>query len=89
MRLRAKLRGAYHAHRKVRFLARPPGGDWTPFSTHFTKRTNDRGVAVAKHTFHNVVGSQSFQFKVLVPRQRGYPYLRGQSQVRQTTVVGG
>jgi hypothetical protein len=89
MRLRAKLRGAYHGHRKVRFLARPPGGDWTPFSTHFTKRTNGRGVAVAKHTFHNVVGSQSFQFKVLVPRQRGYPYLRGQSQVRQTTVVGG
>jgi hypothetical protein len=89
MTLRARLRGPFQAHREVRFLARPPGGHWVPFSAHFSKRTDKRGLARAKHTFHHVSGTQTFRFRVTVPRQPRYPYLRGRSHVREKTVSQG
>jgi hypothetical protein len=89
MTLRARLRGPFHAHREVRFLARPPGGHWVPFSTHFSQRTDARGLARAKHTFHHVSGTQTFRFRVTVPHQPGYPYLTGHSRVREKTVAPG
>jgi hypothetical protein len=89
MTLRARLRGPFHTRRKVRFLARPPGGRWVPFSIGFTKRTDERGVARAKHTFHHVSGTQRFHFKVTVPHQRRYPYLPGHSRVHRKTVAEG
>ncbi len=88
MTLRARLRGPFHAHRQVRFLAKPPGGRWVPFSVDFVKRTNGAGVARVSHTFRHVSGAQKFRFKVRVPRQAGYPYLAGRSPVRKKTVTG-
>src|SRR4051794_19044728 len=89
MTLRARLLGPFRAHREVRFLARPPGGHWVPFSTHFDKRTDERGLARARHTFHHVSGTQTFRFKVTVPHQPRYPYLTGHSRVRKKTVSPG
>jgi hypothetical protein len=89
MILRARLRGPFHAHRAVRFLAKPPGGRWVPFSTDFVKRTNRHGVARVSHTFRHVSGTQKFRFKVRVPHQPGYPYLAGHSHVRKKTVTAG
>jgi hypothetical protein len=88
MTLRARLAGPFHTGRQVRFLAKPPGGHWVPFSTGFEKRTNHGGLAYASHTFRRVSGIQQFRFKVRVPRQRGYPYLAGQSRVQRKTVAG-
>jgi hypothetical protein len=87
MTLRARLRGPFHAHREVRFLAKPPGGRWVPFSIDFVKRTNQDGVARISHTFRHVSGTQKFRFKVTVPHQPGYPYLAGRSLVRTKTVT--
>ncbi len=89
MTLRARLRGPFHAHREVRFLAKVPGGRWVPFSIDFVKRTDHDGVARVSHKFRHVSGTQRFRFKVRVPRQAGYPYLAGHSHVRTKTVAGG
>jgi hypothetical protein len=89
MTLRARLRGPFHAHREVRFLAKPPGGRWVPFSTDFVKRTDHDGVARVSHTFRHVSGAQDFRFKVRVPHQTGYPYLAGHSHVLRKTVTAG
>jgi len=86
MTLRARLRGPFQAHREVRFLARPPGGHWVPFSAQFAERTDGRGLAQAKHTFRHVSGTQTFRFRVTVPHQPGYPYLPGRSRVREKKV---
>ena len=87
MTLRARLRGPFHTHREVRFLAKPPGGRWVPFSTGFVKRTDHDGVARVSHTFRHVSGAQRFRFKVRIPQQRGYPYLAGHSRVKRMTVT--
>ncbi len=89
MTLRARLRGPFHADREVRFLAKPTGGRWVPFSTDFVKRTDRDGVARVSHTFRHVSGTQKFRFKVSVRRQAGYPYLAGHSRVRRKTVTAG
>ena len=89
MTLRARLRGPFHARRQVRFLAKPPGGRWVPFSIDFVKRTNHDGVARISHRFRHVSGRQKFRFKVRVPRQAGYPYLAGRSAVKKKTVTAG
>jgi hypothetical protein len=86
--LRARLVGPYHDRRAVKFLAKPPGGHWVPFSTDFVKRTDDNGLARVSHTFRRVFGTQRFRFKARVPRQRGYPYLAGDSHVVAKTVSG-
>jgi hypothetical protein len=86
MTLRARLRGPFHAHRKVRFLAKPPGGRWVPFSIDFVKRTDHDGLARVSHRFRHVSGTQKFRFKARVPKQAGYPYLAGRSKVRTVTV---
>jgi hypothetical protein len=88
MTLRARLRGPFRAHRQVRFLAKPAGGRWVPFSNDFVKRTSEAGVARVTHTFRHVSGRQRFRFKARVPHQAGYPYLAGRSQVRKKTVTG-
>jgi hypothetical protein len=86
--LRAKLGGPFHAHRKLQFLAKPPGGHWVPFSRTFAKRTHADGVARISHTFRHVFGTEVFRFKVEVPpHQAGYPYVRGQSHVRKKAVT--
>ena len=89
MTLRARLGGPFHAHREVRFLAKPPGGRWVPFSIDFVKRTDHDGVARVSHTFRHVSGTQKFRFKVRVPHQAGYPYLAGHSHVQRKTVTAG
>jgi hypothetical protein len=87
MTLRARLRGPFHAGRQVRFLAKPPGGRWVPFSIGFVKRTDRDGVARVSHTFRHVSGTQKFRFKVRVARQAGYPYRAGRSAVKTKTVT--
>jgi hypothetical protein len=89
MTLRARLAGPFHARREVRFLAKPPGGHWVPFSTDFIRRTDRDGLAHVSHTFRHVSGTQRFRFKVRVPNQAGYPYLAGRSHVQEKTVTGG
>ena len=89
MTLRVRLGGPFHAHHEVRFLAKPPGGRWVPFSIDFIKRTNHDGVARVSHTFRHVSGTQRFRFKVRVPHQAGYPYLAGHSHVQRKTVTAG
>jgi hypothetical protein len=89
MTLRARLRGPFHARRQVRFLAKPPGGRWVPFSIDFVKRTDHDGVARVSHKFRHVSGRQKFRFKVRVLHQAGYPYLPGRSPVRKKTVTAG
>ncbi len=87
--LRARLAGPFHARRAVKFLAKPPGGRWVPFSTDFVKRTDEEGLAHVSHTFRHVSGTQRFRFKARVPRQGGYPYLPGDSHVVSKTVSSG
>ena len=89
MTLRARLAEPFHGRRAVKFLAKPPGGHWGPFSTDFVKRTDDDGLAHVSHTFRRVSGTQRFRFKIRIPRQAGYPYLAGDSHVVEKTVSGG
>jgi hypothetical protein len=51
-------------------------------------RANADGVYRTRYRFHATTGRRRYRFRAVVPSQRGYPYLRGQSRVRRITVIG-
>jgi hypothetical protein len=61
------------------------GGNWVTIRAH---RSNPRGVWRDSHRFTSTTGVETYRFRAVVKRQRGYPYLRGTSRVRKVTVRG-
>ena len=82
------LRGPYRAHRVVRFQAKAPGGRWFDLpGRHGTARTTRSGAARSRMPRLRVSTSYKLRFRAVVPKQRGYPYARGASEVRKRLVT--
>ena len=83
-RFRVRLPGPARAHRRLTLKVRSEGR-WLPLRQ---GRTNRRGRWSAGYRFRSTTGSRTYRFAVFVPRQEGYPYMRGRSAVRRVRVVG-
>jgi len=83
MRVRAKLRGPFNAHRRVVFKV-SAGGQKERLGA---DRTNGRGVAKVRHRFSQIQGSGSIEIRAYVPRQRKFPYLGGRSPSRKVALA--
>jgi hypothetical protein len=51
-------------------------------------RTDSHGRWGASYRFHDTAGVRRYRFRAYVPKQAGYPYRAGRSQVRRARVVG-
>jgi hypothetical protein len=60
------------------------GRRWLTFET---ATTDDRGRYRAKYGFQRTARPTTYRFRVIVPRQAGYPWLRGQSRTVPVTVL--
>jgi hypothetical protein len=83
-RFRVKLAGPYRKRRKVAVQALAPAG-WLDFPG-CVGRTDPKGVFRCSYRFREQAGSVRYQFRALVPRQRGYPYLQGRSRSEKLVV---
>jgi len=84
VRLITRLPGP-RAQRKGITLQVKQGRHWRMFRT---GRTNRNGVHRRTYRFRTVVGKVRFRFRAQVPRQRGYPYVRGTSKPRSIIISG-
>jgi hypothetical protein len=85
-----ELRGPYRAHRLVHFQAKAPGGRWFDLpGRHGGAHTGARGLARSTMPPLRVSTSYRLRFRVVVPKQSGYPYARGVSHVRKRLVRHG
>jgi hypothetical protein len=99
-RLRLKPQRTLHNGQSLRFDARLPGPSRGQRRVHLkvrdgnrwrlvdTGRSNARGRWRTSYRFHATSGTRTYRFRAVVPRQRGYPYAAGRSEVRKARVVG-
>jgi hypothetical protein len=83
-RFRVRLPGPSAGHRRV-VLQANAGGRWIPVRN---GHTDGGGRWRTSHRFRSTTGTRTYRFRALVPRQRGYPYLAGRSDVRRKVVSG-
>ena len=83
-RFTVRLHGPDPGGREVQLQART-GNRWVPIRAHHASR---KGVWRDSYRFSSTTGNRQYRFRALVPRQRGYPYLRGTSAVRRVQVRG-
>ncbi len=83
-RFRVTLPGPARAHRRLTLKVRSEGR-WLPLQQ---GRTSRRGRWRTSYRFRSTTGERAYRFAVFVPRQAGYPYMRGRSAVRRVRVVG-
>jgi hypothetical protein len=81
---RVTLPGPARAHRRLTLKVRS-AGRWLPLKQ---GRTNRHGRWSTSYRFRSTTGKRTYRFAVFVPRQAGYPYMRGRSAVRRVRVVG-
>lgn len=81
---RVRLPGPRAGQRAVAIQVRA-NGRWLDLRT---GRTDGRGRYASGYRFRSTTGEQTYRFRALVPKQRGYPYERGRSKSRRVTVVG-
>ncbi len=79
-----RLHGPEPGGRMVQLEART-GSRWVPIRSHPASR---RGVWRDSYRFSSTTGTRRYRFRAVVPRQHGYPYLRGSSPVRRVQVRG-
>jgi hypothetical protein len=86
IRLTGKLRGGPlpASGKTVVIQARARGR--AVWSTVTLLRSNDRGRFVFRYLFRRTFKQTTYEFRALVPRQRGYPYARGWSHPKRVTV---
>jgi hypothetical protein len=84
VRFRVRLPGPAHARRRVRIQVRV-GGRWLDLRHGLTGK---RGIYRARYRFHATTGRRTYAFRAVVPKQRGYPYEAGRSQVQRVAVIG-
>lgn len=72
------------AEREVHLQAKVDGR-WVVIRAH---RASRKGIWRDSYRFTSTTGERTYRFRALVKRQRGYPYLRGTSRVREVTVRG-
>lgn len=83
-RFTVRLHGPDPGGRTVQLQART-GGHWVLVRSH---RASRKGVWRDSYRFTSTTGLRAYRFRAVVPRQRGYPYLRGTSNVRRVRVGG-
>jgi hypothetical protein len=84
VRFDARLPGPASAGRRVRIQVHA-GRRWLDLRRGHTGR---RGTYRARYRFHATTGRRTYAFRAAVPKQSGYPYEAGRSQVKRLTVVG-
>jgi hypothetical protein len=84
VRFRATLPGPARERRRVTLMVRS-AGRWLPLKR---GRTNRHGRWRSAYRFRSTTGERTYRFRVVVPRQAGYPYLTGRSPVRRVRVSG-
>jgi hypothetical protein len=84
VRFETRLPGPSRAHRWVRIEVRV-GGRWLLLRQGLT---GARGIYRARYRFHATTGRRSYSFRATVPKQDGYPYEAGRSEVKRVTVIG-
>jgi hypothetical protein len=84
VRFQVRLRGPASEHRRVRIQARS-GVRWLDLRSGVT---GAHGVYRARYRFHATTGRRSYRFRAVVPKQHGYPYEAGKSNVKRVTVIG-
>lgn len=82
-RFRVTLPGPARAHRRLTLKVRS-AGRWLPLKQ---GRTNRHGRWRTSYRFRSTTGERAYRFAAFVPRQAGYPYMRGRSAVRRVRVV--
>jgi hypothetical protein len=83
-RFTVRLNNPAAGEREVHLQAKT-GGRWVVIRAH---RANRSGVWRDSYRFTSTRGVETYRFRAVVKRQRGYPYLRGSSAVRKVTVRG-
>jgi hypothetical protein len=78
------LQGPARTQRRLTLKVRSDGR-WLPLRQ---GRTDRRGRWSTSYRFRSTTGERTYRFAVFVPRQPGYPYMRGRSAVRRVRVVG-
>jgi hypothetical protein len=81
---RVRLPGPRAGRRRV-VLQAHANGRWIPVRN---GRTDRLGSWRTSYRFRATTGARTYRFRALVPRQRGYPYLSGASEVRRQMVIG-
>ena len=84
VRFEARLPGPASAGRRVRIQVHA-SGRWLDLRQGHTGR---RGTYRARYRFHATTGRRTYAFRAAVPKQSGYPYEAGRSQLKRLTVVG-
>jgi hypothetical protein len=83
VRFSGRLRGRPARKRRLVVVQAYDGGRWRTFKT---ARTGRRGRWVAAYRFSSGAASRRYRFRAVVPRQAGYPYVRGTSRIRRVTL---
>jgi hypothetical protein len=84
VRFEVRLPGPGSRRRRVVVQARA-GHRWLPLRSGLT---GDGGIYRARYRFRATTARRRYAFRAVVPKQRGYPYERGRSEVRRATVIG-
>lgn len=83
-RFTVRLSGPAAGRRQVVLEART-ARRWVPVRAH---RSSPSGAWHGSYRFTSTTGTRTYRFRAVVPRQAGYPYLRGSSEVRRVRVRG-
>jgi hypothetical protein len=79
VRFSGRLRGGPARGGRLVVVQAHDDGRWRTFET---SRTGRRGRWSARYRFSPGAAARRYRFRALVPRQAGYPYVRGTSRIR-------
>jgi hypothetical protein len=88
LHFKVDLKGRHAGRERVLIKVRPPGGEWQLVSQDCIGRARPSGKFGCRYRFTATTGRRTYAFRAVVPKQPGYPYLRGHSATRRQTVVG-
>ena len=83
VRFSGRLRGGPARRARLVVVQAHDGGRWRTFRT---ARTGRRGRWVTGYRFSSGAAARRYRFRAVVPRQAGYPYVRGTSRIRGVTL---
>ena len=85
VRFRGRVRGPLPPRGKLLDLQAFDGGHWRKFAT---ARTRASGRFRARYRFSRQARPRTYRFRVRVPREAGFPYIRGYSNKAKVRVRG-
>jgi hypothetical protein len=83
VRFSGRLRGGPARGSRLVVVQAHDRGRWRTFKT---ARTGRRGRWTAGYRFSSGAAGRRYRFRAVVPRQAGYPYVRGTSRIRSVTL---